>query len=216
MADKEDIEIYSDEDDDESVVSDNDDTSVIEEDDETFVDGYKSDEEILDEDDNEDNDKVNKPAPPLEQTIQQQQHQQQYYDSDEDDVEDENYLQKFNEDVNRNYMAELHPEQLKHNYEEISSLTQIVRDKQNNIIDKLHRTLPYLTKYERARIIGQRAKQLNSGANAFIKVPDHIIDGAIIADMELEQKKIPFIIRRPLPGGGCEYWNLKDLEILTF
>ena len=31
---------------------------------------------------------------------------------------------------------------------------------------------------------------------------------------ELEEKKIPFIIKRPLPNGGCEYWKLADLEIL--
>jgi hypothetical protein len=35
--------------------------------------------------------------------------------------------------------------------------------------------------------------------------------------MELAQKRIPFILRRPLPGNsGSEYWNLKDLEIITF
>jgi DNA-directed RNA polymerase I, II, and III subunit RPABC2 len=92
----------------------------------------------------------------------------------------------------------------------------VIRDKNNNIIDDLHRTLPYLTKYERARILGQRAKQINSGAKVFVKVPENIIDGYLIAQMELEQKRIPFIIKRPIPGGGCEYWNLKDLEIVGF
>ena len=27
-------------------------------------------------------------------------------------------------------------------------------------------------------------------------------------------KKIPFIIRRPIPNGGTEYWKLQDLELL--
>jgi hypothetical protein len=31
---------------------------------------------------------------------------------------------------------------------------------------------------------------------------------------ELEEKKMPFIIKRPMPNGGCEYWKLSDLEIL--
>ena len=35
-----------------------------------------------------------------------------------------------------------------------------------------------------------------------------------IALKEYEQKKIPFIIRRPIPDGTCEYWKLKDLEML--
>jgi DNA-directed RNA polymerase subunit K/omega len=65
-------------------------------------------------------------------------------------------------------------------------------------------------------VIGQRAKQINSGAKAFIKVPENVIDGYLVAELELMQKRIPFIIRRPTPGGGCEYWNLKDLEIISF
>ena len=95
-------------------------------------------------------------------------------------------------------------------------MTNVIRDADNIIIDNLHRTNPFLTKYERARILGQRAKQIETGATPFVKVPENIIDGYLIAEMELNQKKIPFIIRRPIPGGGCEYWNLKDLEIICF
>jgi DNA-directed RNA polymerase I, II, and III subunit RPABC2 len=39
-------------------------------------------------------------------------------------------------------------------------------------------------------------------------------DNIEIADMELHQKVIPFIIRRNLPNGDFEYWKLNDLEIL--
>jgi len=137
-------------------------------------------------------------------------------EEDDDDDDDTQYLQKFNSEINKNYIMEHHPECVINNYDEISSLTSVIRDKNNNIIDDLHRTLPYLTKYERARILGQRAKQINSGAKVFVKVPENIIDGYLIAQMELEQKRIPFIIKRPIPGGGCEYWNLKDLEIVGF
>ena len=137
-------------------------------------------------------------------------------EEDDEDDDDTQYLQKFNSEINKNYIMEHHPECVINNYDEISSLTSVIRDKNNNIIDDLHRTLPYLTKYERARILGQRAKQINSGAKVFVKVPENIIDGYLIAQMELEQKRIPFIIKRPIPGGGCEYWNLKDLEIVGF
>jgi len=41
-----------------------------------------------------------------------------------------------------------------------------------------------------------------------------MIDGYLIALKELDQKKIPFIIQRPLPNGGSEYWRLCDLEML--
>ena len=102
------------------------------------------------------------------------------------------------------------------NYNEVLAQCKIVRNKQGEIIDPLHTTIPFLTKYEKARIIGVRAKQLNNGAQAFVNLPNTIIDGILIAEKELEEKKIPFIIRRPLPNGGSEYWRVSDLEILEF
>ena len=97
-----------------------------------------------------------------------------------------------------------------------SKLTIVVRDSSNIIIDPLHKTIPFLTKYERARILGQRAKQIETGARPFVNVPENVIDSYVIAELELQQKRIPFIIRRPIPGGACEYWNLKDLEFISF
>lgn len=137
-------------------------------------------------------------------------------DDDDDEEEDDNYLQKFDSEINKNYILDYHPECSIHNYDEISILTHIIRDNNNIIIDDLHKTVPFLTKYEKARVLGQRAKQINSGAKAFVKVPENVIDGYIIAELELQQKRIPFIIRRPIPGGGSEYWNLRDLEIIHF
>jgi DNA-directed RNA polymerase I, II, and III subunit RPABC2 len=71
-----------------------------------------------------------------------------------------------------------------------------------------------LTKYEKTRILGQRAKQIDNGAKPFVKVPPNVIDGYHVALLELEQKKIPFIIKRPFPNGGVEYWHVSDLEML--
>ena len=138
---------------------------------------------------------------------------------DDDDVEEDDsemYLQKFDQAINTNYVVDFHPESVLQNYDEILSMVKVIRDKDGIIIDDLHRTIPYLTKYERARILGQRAKQINSGATSFVKVPENVIDGYIIAELELKQKKVPFIIRRPLPNGGSEYWSIKDLEDISF
>ena len=137
-------------------------------------------------------------------------------DEDDDEDEDDDYLQKFNEEINKNYIVDNHPECVNVNYDEIIAMAKVVRDDKNNIIDDLHRTIPYLTKYERARILGQRAKQINMGMPAFIKVPENVIDGYLVAEMELTQKRIPFIIKRPIPGGGCEYWKVADLELIAF
>jgi DNA-directed RNA polymerase I, II, and III subunit RPABC2 len=136
--------------------------------------------------------------------------------NDDDDDDGDQYLQKFDKEINKNYIMDFHPECVLHNYDEIAALTNVVRNKNNVIIDPLHKTIPFLTKYEKARILGQRAKQINSGATPFVKVPENVIDGYLIAELELAEKRIPFIIRRPLPNGGSEYWNIKDLEIVGF
>lgn len=137
-------------------------------------------------------------------------------DEDNDDEYEENYLQKFDYEINKNYIAEFHPECLNHNSDEVSKLANVIRDENNIIIDPLHRTLPYLTKYEKARVLGQRAKQIETGAKPFVKVPENVIDSYIIAELELKEKKIPFIIKRPIPGGAFEYWHIRDLENINF
>jgi DNA-directed RNA polymerase I, II, and III subunit RPABC2 len=133
---------------------------------------------------------------------------------DDDDDGDENYLQKFDEDLKTNTISAFHPELLHHNNEEVDALSRVVRNEQGMISDPLHQTFPFITKYERARILGERAKQLNMGAKPLVEVGPDVIDGYLIALAEYEQKRIPFIIKRPLPNGGCEYWKFKDLETI--
>jgi len=132
-------------------------------------------------------------------------------DDDDDDDWDEDYFKKFDKETQKNYLLDFHPEMRIENYEEIMNLSRVIRD-ENGLYDDLHRTIPYLTKFEKARILGQRAKQLNSNAQPFIKVNEELIDGYSIALVELREKKIPFIIRRPLPNGASEYWKVADLE----
>ena len=116
----------------------------------------------------------------------------------------------------KDYLLDIHTELKQINHIELDALSRIIRDKNGNIIDKLHKTIPVLTKYERARILGLRTKQINKGSAIFVKADKDIIDGYNIALLELEQKKIPFIIQRPLPNGGSEYWNVSDLEIIDY
>jgi DNA-directed RNA polymerase I, II, and III subunit RPABC2 len=146
-----------------------------------------------------------------------------HFDDDEDEEEDDDqeadkdsseYFQKLKSSVRESYIDTYHPESLSHNYDEIQTLARVVRNSAGVIVDELHRTIPIMTKYEKTRILGQRAKQINEGAPTFIKIDSTVIDGYLIAVKELEQKKTPFIIRRPLPNGGSEYWRIQDLEIL--
>jgi DNA-directed RNA polymerase I, II, and III subunit RPABC2 len=138
-------------------------------------------------------------------------------DSDEEDDENDdgnNYLRKFETEMHDNYIASYHQEMMHLNNAEVSALARVVRNVDGAIIDVMHKTMPFLTKYEKTRILGQRAKQLNQGAQPMVPVDKKIIDGYLIAQLELQQKALPFIIRRPLPGGKSEYWRVSDLEII--
>jgi DNA-directed RNA polymerases I, II, and III subunit RPABC2 len=135
-------------------------------------------------------------------------------DEDDDSDYDEEELKKLEKSNNKEILINYHPETKQINYKELDILTKITRNKTGMIIDPLHTTIPILTRYEKTKILGLRAKQINNGSNLFIQIKRDVIDGHVIALMELEQKKIPFIIRRPLPNGQSEYWNVKDLEII--
>lgn len=118
----------------------------------------------------------------------------------------------FNPKQINDFIVSTHPECLPISYEEMQVMLPITRNKYGIIIDDFHTTDPRLTKYEKARVIGQRAMMIENGAKVFVEVPANVIDSIIIAEMELRDKKIPFIIKRPLPNHGFEYWKLSDLE----
>ena len=67
-----------------------------------------------------------------------------------------------------------------------------------------------LSKYEKTYIIGVRAQQLSNGCPSLINVPKHITSTIAIAEEELQQRKIPFIIERKV-GNKTEYWKIEDM-----
>jgi DNA-directed RNA polymerase I, II, and III subunit RPABC2 len=60
--------------------------------------------------------------------------------------------------------------------------------------------LPWLTRFERARITGARALQLSLGAPPLIK-PEGANTSISLAMLEVEKKALPISIRRVLPNG---------------
>jgi DNA-directed RNA polymerase I, II, and III subunit RPABC2 len=136
------------------------------------------------------------------------------------DLEEPTYkepiLKKFNISEYEEEFTSVNRSSIFHNDIEVQKLSTVLRNSNNIVIDELHKTIPFLTRYEKARILGIRIKQLNSGDDPFIKISSKIIDTSIIANKELEEKKLPFIVRRPIPGGGFEYWKLSDLELIHF
>lgn len=73
---------------------------------------------------------------------------------------------------------------------------------------------PILTKYERVRILGDRAKQLSLGAKPMLLNVD-TMDPKSVAKLELERGVIPFIIEKPLPDGRIEKWRVSELKIIN-
>ena len=74
---------------------------------------------------------------------------------------------------------------------------------------KNYKTTPTLTKYEKTRVLSERASQINDGSQSLINI-DKYNNAYDIALAEFDAKKIPFIIKRPY-GNSYEYWKLNDL-----
>lgn len=73
-------------------------------------------------------------------------------------------------------------------------------------------TRPVMTKYEKVRVLGERAKQISSGAPVYIKGVENKTPYEI-AELELEHGLVPFIIRRPLPDKSYEEWKISELKV---
>lgn len=71
-------------------------------------------------------------------------------------------------------------------------------------------TTPFLTKFERARILGTRALQVSMNAPLLIQLEGES-DPLEIAEKELKQRKVPFTVRRYLPDGSYEDWAVREL-----
>lgn len=73
-------------------------------------------------------------------------------------------------------------------------------------------TRNYMTKYDRAKIIGVRAQQIAMGAVPNITLPEgHHYTPVQIARMEFDQKKTPIIIQRMFHTGRYEEWKVEEL-----
>ena len=83
------------------------------------------------------------------------------------------------------------------------------------IPDEERTTPAFMTKYEKARIIGTRALQISKNAPVLVDLGKDDIDPILIAEKELAEKKIPFVIRRYLPDGSYEDWKTSELNIIN-
>jgi DNA-directed RNA polymerase I, II, and III subunit RPABC2 len=133
---------------------------------------------------------------------------------DDSDIDEDSKNDLYKIESMQNDIKLFHSEHNLSTFDEIKPFLDVTRNEYGIINDPYHKTTPILTKYERTRILGLRSIQLSSGLPPFIHHDERIIDPEIIANMELEQKKIPFIIKRPLSNTNYEFWPLQELEII--
>ncbi|KAL5211003.1 hypothetical protein ABZP36_006626 [Zizania latifolia] len=85
-------------------------------------------------------------------------------------------------------------------------------EKDQEKTQRLRKTSKYMTKYERARILGTRALQISMNAPVMVELEGET-DPLEIAMKELRARKIPFTIRRYLPDGSYEDWGVDELIV---
>lgn len=89
--------------------------------------------------------------------------------------------------------------------------SEIITEKKMEKSNKKKITTPFLTKYEKTRMLGTRALQISMNASSTVDTKDEF-DPLKIAIMELEQRKIPLIVRRHLPSGDFEDFTIDELQ----
>lgn len=79
-------------------------------------------------------------------------------------------------------------------------------------------TRGYYTKYEYTALVAMRAQQLAEGAKPLVELTGLRTSDPLfvwnVAKREIEQRKLPFIVRRQLPDGTAEFWSTQEMEIL--
>lgn len=129
------------------------------------------------------------------------------YDDDGGDNYDEG---SFNEEFNEEDV-EQEKEEEEQDLQFIDNVEMVDAAKEVHVSVKERITTRFLTKYEKARILGARALQISKNAPIMVEIEPGECDPLKIAEKELVERKIPFIIRRYLPDGSYEDWKVDEL-----
>lgn len=98
--------------------------------------------------------------------------------------------------------------------------SKVIFDDYSKVISNLDKekvSKPIMTKYEFDQIISLRANQLALGSPAFINIAEMTIKSNMefrkVALQELQEGKLPYILKRPLPNNRFEYYRIRDLDL---
>jgi DNA-directed RNA polymerase subunit K/omega len=120
----------------------------------------------------------------------------------------DDYISGLSDEENITYNDDYEVTEIITSNNETEDIIQIMKNYKN--IKKYYKTNPVITKYEKTKVLSERASQINEGSIIFIPNPELYDNAYDIAVTEYNEKKIPFIIKRPY-GNTNEYWKLNDL-----
>jgi DNA-directed RNA polymerase subunit K/omega len=130
---------------------------------------------------------------------------------DEEEKVDETCLYKFNKIKKDDEEGEDDDGEL----EELSDDEEIMNINKDQFVKQEEREArAVLTKYERVRVLGDRAQQLSLGAKPLILNIENL-QPKDIAREELKHGVLPFIIVKTMPDGTREKWKVSELQILN-
>ena len=69
----------------------------------------------------------------------------------------------------------------------------------------------FVTRFEKVRILGQRAHQLSLGAQPLVDISG-LTEALEIAEKEWVERKLPIIIKRTMPNGDVKEFSLSDMK----
>ncbi|ABW97920.1 rpabc6 (nucleomorph) [Hemiselmis andersenii] len=132
--------------------------------------------------------------------------------NDEDDFDSIQAVSEINFSSEEHFFENFNPISNSENLMENNYFKNFLKNQEETLSQDKRKTLPFLTKYEKARILGARALQISMGAPLMIEIEGET-DALDIAAKELLKRKIPITLRRYLPNGTFEDWDLDELII---
>lgn len=93
------------------------------------------------------------------------------------------------------------------------ALTDSAREVLSRYDPTTNKTSQVMSKYERSAVLGMRIEQLARGAKPFVEVGPEDTGPDAIAERELLERRLPFILKRTLPNGTHEYWKIEDMIV---
>ena len=101
--------------------------------------------------------------------------------------------------------------------EEHPEVKPIFRKEVQESVKQPRTTRPYFSMYEYTALMSIRTQQLAEGSKPLVEITGLKTSDPrfleYVAKREIEQHKLPFIVRRQLPNGTSEFWSAQELEL---